>query len=174
MSDLELNGPPLLFVDLDGTVRKGADEPPLGIGRFVNGPDDVEVFPEAVTMIRRWRDAGGLVHGITNQAGIALGYMTEESCSDAIRRTMELAGNLLDEVWVCPHAPDAGCFCRKPLPGLILAAVSLVTDQSGASARSRCLMVGDRDEDAKAAMAAGVPFEDAATWRARAHAGGDH
>jgi hypothetical protein len=33
---------PVLYLDLDGTVRKGKDE----LGRFVNGPDDVELFPE--------------------------------------------------------------------------------------------------------------------------------
>jgi hypothetical protein len=44
---------PLLCLDLDGTVRHGKDE----LGHFVNGPEDVIVFPEAVEMMRRWKDA---------------------------------------------------------------------------------------------------------------------
>lgn len=43
---------PVLYLDLDGTVRHGHDE----LGRFVNGPDDVVVFPEATAMMRRWND----------------------------------------------------------------------------------------------------------------------
>lgn len=39
---------PVLYLDLDGTVRQGKDD---GLGRFVNGPEDVIVFPEAVEMM---------------------------------------------------------------------------------------------------------------------------
>ena len=51
---------PLLAVDLDGTVRHGFDE----LGRFVNGPDDVVVFPEAVEQMRRWKARGGRIIGV--------------------------------------------------------------------------------------------------------------
>jgi D-glycero-D-manno-heptose 1,7-bisphosphate phosphatase len=171
---LALDGPPLLFVDLDGTVRHGKDE----LGRFVNGPADVVVFPEAIVMMRRWRDLGGRVFGVTNQAGVALGHMTADQCEAAIGETVEQARDeqcgpddyLIDHVVYCPHAPDAGCFCRKPQPGLLLQLVRSTTRQLGAPARDRCLMVGDREEDRLAAAAAGVPFEWAATWRARAAA----
>jgi hypothetical protein len=64
---------PVLFLDLDGTVREGPDDP---LGKFVNGPEDVRVFPEAVEQMRRWKDNGGRVLGVTNQGGIALGYVT--------------------------------------------------------------------------------------------------
>lgn len=40
---------PVLYLDIDGTVREGKDDP---LGRFVNGPADVRVFPEAVEMMR--------------------------------------------------------------------------------------------------------------------------
>lgn len=40
---------PVLWLDLDGTVRHGKDE----LGHFVNNAADVVVFPEAVQMMRR-------------------------------------------------------------------------------------------------------------------------
>ena len=36
---------PVLYLDLDGTVRQGKDD---ALGRFVNGPEDGVEFPEAV------------------------------------------------------------------------------------------------------------------------------
>src|SRR3954451_9677101 len=65
----------LLVVDIDGTVRQGKDD---ALGRFVNGPEDVVVFPEAVTMMQRWKDAGGRIAGVSNQGGIGLGIVSEE------------------------------------------------------------------------------------------------
>jgi histidinol phosphatase-like enzyme len=47
---------PVLYLDIDGTVRQGKDD---ALGRFVNGPADVVVFPEAVEMMRRWKAGGG-------------------------------------------------------------------------------------------------------------------
>jgi hypothetical protein len=49
---------PLLVLDMDGTVRQGKDD---ALGRFVNGPDDVVVFPEAVIQMRKWKDKGGRI-----------------------------------------------------------------------------------------------------------------
>jgi histidinol phosphatase-like enzyme len=52
---------------------------------------------------------------------------------------------------VCPHAPDEGCGCRKPAPGLVRRACGeLGVDPT------RCLMVGDIGADVEAARAAGV------------------
>ena len=51
---------PVLYLDLDGTVRQGKDD---ALGRFVNGPEDVVVFPEAVEMMRRWKAGGGRIVG---------------------------------------------------------------------------------------------------------------
>ncbi len=60
-------------------------------------------------------------------------------------------GARIDAVFVCPHAPDDQCDCRKPLPGLILqAAEELKIDLA------KSYMIGDALRDALAAEAAGV------------------
>jgi D-glycero-D-manno-heptose 1,7-bisphosphate phosphatase len=60
---------PVLYLDLDGTVRHGKDE----LGRFVNGPEDVVVFPEAVERMRKWKQGGGRIIGVSNQGAWRLG-----------------------------------------------------------------------------------------------------
>ncbi|HEV2700860.1 MAG TPA: HAD hydrolase-like protein, partial [Steroidobacteraceae bacterium] len=54
-------------------------------------------------------------------------------------------------VFYCPHAPDEGCNCRKPLPGLLTAAVSAAGIDT-----SETLFAGDDVKDVEAAKAAGV------------------
>lgn len=157
---------PVLFLDLDGTVRKGFDE----LGRFVNGPDDVEVFPEAVTMMRRWRERGGRIVGISNQGGVALGHVTLDAVQDAIAETRRQADEMFDHVTFCSHAPSERCWCRKPSPGMVFAMIPLLgRDHPGEDYRpADALFIGDRPEDEGAAARAGIAFQLAAEWRAEA------
>lgn len=166
---------PVLYLDLDGTVRHGYDE----LGRFVNGPGDVVLFPEAVEMMRRWRAGGGRIVGVSNQGGIALGHLTLLDCAAAMRRTHELSGGLFDNISWCSHHPKAKhpemsrCWCRKPSPGLLIeAALSLAVIRSPEIYPPyMALMVGDRPEDEECARIANIDFQWAADWRAQARAG---
>lgn len=163
---------PVLYLDLDGTVRHGLDE----LRRFVNGPDDVVIFPEAVEMMRRWRASGGRIVGVTNQGGIALGHLAEADCAAALQRTHDLAGGLFDAIQICPHHPaatdpeQARCWCRKPAPGLIIdGALQLMAKHPAEYYPPHLgLMVGDRPEDQECARIASLDFQWAADWRAQA------
>lgn len=162
---------PLLFLDLDGTVRHGYDE----LGRFVNGPDDVVIFPEALEMMRRWRTAGGRIVGVSNQGGVSLGHLSYPDCRRAMARTQMLTGNLFDKIAFCIHHPRADhpemarCWCRKPAPGLLIESALALAEATGEHYPTyMALMVGDRFEDEGAATAANVDFIHAAEWRAQA------
>lgn len=164
---------PLLCLDLDGTVRHGLQE----LGRFVNAPEDVVVFPEAVTMIRRWKDGGGRVIAVSNQGGIALGHTSLGGCARTMWRTHELAGGLFDKIAWCGHHPDAQdpefqrCWCRKPSPGMIVEAAYDLANRYGEHYPPYMgLMVGDRPEDQECARLAGLDFQWAKDWRALAGA----
>lgn len=166
---------PVLYLDLDGTVRKGKDE----LGRFVNGAEDVEVFPAAVEMMRRWKAGGGRVVGVSNQGGVALGIVTHANVAAAMRATYEQAERLFDKIAYCVHHPDAAspemarCWCRKPSPGLVIEAALEVAARHGEYYPPYMgLMVGDRPEDQECARLAGLDFQWAAEWRARAES--DH
>ena len=73
----------------------------------------------------------------------------------AIHERMQLeaarAGGALDAVLFCPHAPEAGCACRKPAPGLIHTAIAA----AGIPA-TETIVVGDDKRDIDAASRAGV------------------
>lgn len=167
---------PLLAVDLDGTVRHGFDE----LGRFVNCADDVVVFPEAVEMLRRWKDAGGRIVAVSNQGGIALGHMTMRACAEAMMRTHILSDKLIDKIAWCAHHPAANrlemarCWCRKPKPGLLIeAALDLAARYGEFYPPYMGLFVGDRPEDEECARLAGFDFQWAADWRAQAKVAGN-
>jgi D-glycero-D-manno-heptose 1,7-bisphosphate phosphatase len=165
---------PVLYLDIDGTVRHGREQ----LGRFVNGPDDVVVFPEAVEMMRRWRARGGRIVGVSNQGGIALGIMTHGQCQEAMRRTQQLTGGRFDRIVFCPHHPQARdpamaqCWCRKPFPGMIIKEAALLEYEcpnDGTFPPHLALMVGDRPEDEQCARNANIDFQWAHEWRAQAH-----
>lgn len=165
---------PVLYLDIDGTVRHGPDE---RAGQFVNSPDDVVVFAEAVVMMRRWKKAGGRIVGGSNQGGIALGLVDPVEVAKAMAETNRQTGNLFDRLLWCPHHPYASnpemarCWCRKPSPGLMIeGALSLGRRHGEYYPPHMGLLVGDRDEDQECARLAGLDFLPAAEWRAAAGA----
>lgn len=166
---------PVLFLDIDGTVRQGKDD---ALGRFVNGPEDVVVFPEAVEMMRRWKAGGGRIIGVSNQGGIALGIVDPAKVAAAMVETHRQADQLFDKIAWCQHHPQAThpemarCWCRKPMAGLLIeSAVHLAHAHSEMYPPYMALMVGDRPEDEACAVAAGLDFQWAAEWRAQASTG---
>lgn len=163
---------PVLYLDLDGTVRQGKDDE---LGRFVNGPEDVVVFPEAVEMMRRWKAGGGRIIGVSNQGGVALGLVPYTEAAAAMRKTYLDTERLFDKISMCIHHPRAQhpemarCWCRKPSPGLIIESALEVARQHGEFYPPYMgLMVGDRPEDEECARLAGLDFQWAADWRAQA------
>lgn len=170
-----MTGVPVLYLDIDGTVRQGKDD---DLGRFVNGPEDVVVFPEAVEMMRRWKQGGGRIIGVSNQGGIALGIVDPAKVAAAMAETHRQAERMFDKIAYCSHHPDAKhpemarCWCRKPKPGLLIeAALDLAQHYGEMYPPYMGLMVGDRPEDAACAEAAGLDFEDAVRWRSQAFQG---
>jgi D-glycero-D-manno-heptose 1,7-bisphosphate phosphatase len=160
---------PLLVLDIDGTVRQGKDD---ALGKFVNDKDDVIVFPQAVEQMRRWKRNGGRIVGVSNQGGIALGFVTYGAVAAAMSETYRQADKLFDKLAWCSHHPQASspemafCWCRKPSPGLLIeAALDLAHHYGEMYPPHMGLFVGDRPEDEECAKLAGFPFQWAADWR---------
>lgn len=165
----ELRPVPLLFLDIDGTVRKGKEH----LGRFVNGPEDVEVFDEAAGRMRQWRQLGGRIAGVSNQGGIALDIVDEDLIGAAMVETDQQVEHLFDVIRFCHHHPDGKppygrvCWCRKPGFGLLVGIVVELGHQYPGEyyPHEMMLFVGDRPEDKACAEAAGIGFLDAEIWR---------
>ncbi len=159
----------VLYIDLDGTVRHGFDE----LGRFVNVAADVKVFPEVPAIMKRYRDAGWKIVGITNQGGIALGHLTIHDAHAAVMETQKQSGDAFDRIMLCQHHPEAKdpeyavCCCRKPKYGNVIEGAHALKEiyPDGIFPLHLALFVGDRPEDQKCAEGVGIEFQWAADWR---------
>lgn len=138
----ERPGPDAVLFDRDGTLVE--DVP------YNGDPAEVRLRCGAVAAVARLRAAGVAVGMVTNQSGIGRGLITEAQARAVNDRVAELVGGL-DHVELCPHAPDAGCSCRKPAPGLVLAAAAALGAEP-----TRCVVIGDIGADVGAAVAAGA------------------
>src|SRR5262249_4690478 len=144
-----------LLLDVDGTVRRTKSGE-----LFPRHPEDVEILPGRRKILRRWVDDGYDLFFVSNQSGIASGTVTQEAVDAAFARTVELLGLPVAEVAYCPHSAfPAGCFCRKPLPGL---GIWLI--QRHRLAREHVVMVGDMDSDRDFARSLAARYVDAAEF----------
>ena len=142
-ADRPMSSPPkAVLFDRDGTLV--ADVP------YNGDPGRVVLMPGAREALDRLRAAGVATAVVSNQSGVARGYLRVEQVEAVNRRVEELAGPL--GPWlVCVHGPAEGCRCRKPAPGLIEAAAGAL----GVDARD-CVVIGDIGADVEAARAAGA------------------
>lgn len=142
--------PRLAILDRDGTLNVLAAE-----GEYVTDPDQVSLLPGVADAVARLVEAGVPVVVVTNQRCVALGLATEQQV-DAVNRAVaaevRLGGGRIERFYVCPHGHGM-CECRKPAPGMLLAALDDHEVEPEAA-----FMIGDSDADAEAAAAAGVAF----------------
>jgi D,D-heptose 1,7-bisphosphate phosphatase len=151
-----LNKQRAVFMDRDGTITT--------LDGFVTKPEQLVLNEGAAAAIRMVNESGFLAIVITNQPIIARGDCTIEEL-DEIHRKMETdlgaEGAYVDDIFYCPHHPDKGyagerpeykveCECRKPRPGMILAAAKKYN-----IALSESYMIGDFTKDALAGLRAG-------------------
>jgi D,D-heptose 1,7-bisphosphate phosphatase len=150
------NPRPAVFLDRDGVLNVD-DE------RAVTA-DTMQLLPGVAEAIRRINRSEHLAVVVTNQPAIAKGFITEAELAAAHARLETLLGAehaFVDRIYHCPHHPEKGfegerpelkidCTCRKPLPGMLLAAAAdLNVDLS------RSVMIGDRTVDIQAGADAG-------------------
>lgn len=142
------------FLDRDGVVN-------VDLG-YVARVEEFHFVPGVLQAARELARRGWALVVITNQSGIARGMYTVEDFHRLTRWMRERfteADAPLAGVYFCPHHPTEGvgayrvqCTCRKPAPGMLLAAAhELGLDLS------RSVLFGDRRSDLQAALAAGVP-----------------
>jgi histidinol-phosphate phosphatase family protein len=117
-----------LFIDRDGTLNK-----PRGL---ITSFHEIELYEDAVDLIRKCNESGMLVIVTTNQPVIARGLITEKDLNrihSYIDLLLSESSAYVDDYIFCPHHPDSGyegeivrlktlCSCRKPGNGLILEA----------------------------------------------------
>lgn len=143
------------FLDRDGVIN-------IDHG-YVSRREDFTFVPGVIEGARRLHELGYALVVVTNQSGIGRGLYSREDF-DALTEWMKAefagAGAPLAGVYFCPHHPTDAfgayrrtCDCRKPAPGMFLAAARELGIRLSASA-----MFGDKASDLEAARSAGVPL----------------
>jgi D-glycero-D-manno-heptose 1,7-bisphosphate phosphatase len=143
----------LLFLDRDGTLNRA-----LG-SRPPNVPEEVELLPGVESVLPGYVADGWQLVIVTNQGGVASGYLTEAQAHAVQQQVIDLLPVPVTASYLCPHMPGGvvaeyaiDCPNRKPRPGFILSALQAF----GARAED-CLFVGDAITDQQVAQAGGVP-----------------
>jgi len=143
---------PAVFLDKDGTLTVPDDG-------AITDPARLRLMPGAGEALARLQAAGLALVLVTNESGIARGAFTRVQFAGLqaalVRRLKDDFGVTLDDVAVCPHAPDAqgrpGCLCRKPAPGMLTRAA-----RAHGLDLARSTMVGDLLDDVEAGHRAGA------------------
>jgi histidinol-phosphate phosphatase family protein len=131
-----------VLFDRDGTlvhdVPYNADP---GLVRPVDG---------AVDALNLLRARGVRIGVVSNQSGVGRGLLSRRDVAAVNDRVTAMLGPF--DTWqVCAHAPEQGCACRKPRPGMVHAAARTL----GVDVRE-CAVVGDIGADVEAARGAGA------------------
>ena len=141
-----------VFLDRDGTLIEEVN--------YLSRAEQVQLIPGAADAVRRVNEAGARVVVVTNQAGVARGYFPEGRVAEVhahLSAMLSEHGAKVDAFYHCPHHATEGvgefrvdCDCRKPKPGMLLAAArDLGLDLS------RSWMIGDKVCDLRAGANAG-------------------
>ncbi|MFO0555189.1 MAG: HAD-IIIA family hydrolase [Polyangiaceae bacterium] len=154
----------LAIVDRDGTIIDFYRDAELGVVTPAFHPDQLRFLPGALDGLSALSRAGFAIAIATNQPGAAKGELPVaaiERTQRALVERLEAAGIPIAGSFLCMHHPSGGdggvrelvsaCSCRKPEPGLLLAALE-ATSTSAAAA----WMIGDTLTDVRAARAARV------------------
>lgn len=143
-----------VILDRDGVLNQE------GPGGYVRTPAQWRWLEGALDALSVLARSGILLSVATNQSCVGRGIISMEML-EAVNRKMRLEagerGVCFTGIYCCPHAPEAGCRCRKPAPGLLERAIT----ESGIGA-GRTLFIGDSIRDLRAGRAAGT-----GTWLVR-------
>lgn len=157
-----------VLLDRDGTINRQT------VGEYVLSPDDMVLLPGAAEGLRAIRDADIGMVVVSNQAPVARGWITPAqltAVNDRLRDLLEAEGVRLDGIYCCPHDRGDGCSCRKPEPGLLLAAAAEQGFDAGDA-----FLVGDKPSDIEAGRRVGATTVLVLTGEGGQHleAGADH
>lgn len=139
---------PALFLDRDGVVNVEKN--------YVYRAEDIDFIEPIFEICRKYQEKGFKIFIITNQAGIARGYYSQDDFLKLARWIeVEFAQRGIDiiKTYFCPHHPEftGECPCRKPNPGMILKAkkeFDLDLENS--------VLIGDKQSDIDAGINAGI------------------
>jgi D-glycero-D-manno-heptose 1,7-bisphosphate phosphatase len=136
----------VVFLDRDGVINHDSDG-------FIRCVADFLFLPRSLSALRLLTENGFDVILISNQSGVGRRIITPENLAaihQYLIETVKKNGGRIRDIFCCPHAPEDGCDCRKPKPGMLFKA----RDAHGIEL-SKTAMVGDKVIDIDCARSAG-------------------
>jgi D-glycero-D-manno-heptose 1,7-bisphosphate phosphatase len=138
---------PSIFLDRDGVLIENRSD-------YVRDWSQVKIIPEAIHALSLAPLKKYKVVIVTNQSVVGRGLILLKTAQEINQRLINLIhahDGQIDGVYMCPHKPEDGCDCRKPLPGLLLQAANEMSLDL-----QRSWMIGDAWSDVQAGEAAGM------------------
>jgi D-glycero-D-manno-heptose 1,7-bisphosphate phosphatase len=128
----------VVFIDRDGVINRESPD-------YIKGPEEFRFLPGSLEALRRLTEEGYALIVVTNQSALhrrlispaGLAQIHQEMC-----RAVAGSGGAVLDILVCPHLPEEGCDCRKPKPGMLLAA-----QRKHRIDLSSAILIGDKASD---------------------------
>lgn len=137
----------LVIFDRDGTLNTQ----PVN-GDWVRSKHELKIIKGTKSQLQRLVNAGYVILVFTNQSCIGRGLCDLRSILEVNERLMrELP--MIEDVYMCPHAPEQNCDCRKPKPGMLLEIIKRYNPDLEYS-----YIIGNDIKDIEAAKNAGMLY----------------
>jgi D-glycero-D-manno-heptose 1,7-bisphosphate phosphatase len=136
-----------IFLDRDGVINKEVN--------YLYKIDQFKFLNGVFNACKKFLELEFKIIVITNQSGIARGYYSVndyENLTNWMLSQFKNQGISILDTFYCPHMPESNCACRKPNPGMFIAAKNkhnIDMDKSW--------VIGDKETDIEAAKSAGIP-----------------
>ena len=144
--DIKHTPQPTIFLDRDGTINEEVE--------YLHQEKKFKLIPDALEGIKKMQQLGYRIAIITTQAGIGLGYFTEEDFYQVNKIFLKAChdeGIVVDKIYYCPHSKADKCTCRKPKIALFQRAKKEIPADLPNS-----IMIGDKTSDIQAGKNAGI------------------
>jgi D-glycero-D-manno-heptose 1,7-bisphosphate phosphatase len=136
----------VVVLDRDGTIVVDRG--------YLDDPDGLEFLPGAALGLRALHARGCRLVVVTNQSGVGRGFYPMDrvlAMNERLRAMVRAIGAELAAIYVCPHAPEEHCACRKPAQALMLRAAADLSFEP-----RRAVMIGDKQSDVEFGRRAGA------------------
>lgn len=136
-----------IFLDRDGVIIENRPD-------YIRSWEDVLVYEHSLPALVKISSSPYKIIIVTNQSAVGRGILplrTAQEINGRLVNMIENAGGRIDGVFMCPHAPEENCECRKPKPGLLYTAAQALGINLSSS-----IIIGDAITDLLAGQEAGL------------------
>ena len=140
----------LIVLDRDGVINQDSD-------KYIKSPEECIPIEGSLDAIAQLQEQGHSLAVATNQSGIARGYFSQETLEamhEKLNALLMQKGGQSLPFFFCPHAPDAGCPCRKPRTGLLQQILSHYPRWS--TQKDKIFFIADALSDLEAGLSFGI------------------